>query len=93
MKLKKGKVVKHWQLLRDSIEPCSEYVVCKTKLCEESLLRIKAYCSMICGFLSPQHGASSCCGGRIGHQIRRVAASVLKKLSRGTDRGWYFKFG
>ena len=91
-KLKNVKTVKHWQLLSDTFEPCTEYVLCKKKLCQETLLSIKAYCSMICGFLSPQHGASSGCGGRIGLQIRSVAASVLNKLSRRTDRGWYSRF-
>jgi len=67
--------------------------VCKNKTSVKKLLRIKAYCSVICGFLSSQHGASSGCGGRIGLQIRSVAASVLYKLSQRADRGWYSRFG
>jgi len=59
-------------------------------LCEEKL-RKKAYCSVIIGFLSSQHGASSACGEMIGLQNRSVAASVQYKLSQRADRGWYYR--
>jgi hypothetical protein len=62
-------------------------------VCEETLLRVKAYCSMIFGSLSLERGASSDCGRYIGLQIRIVVVSVLNKLSRRTDRGWYSRFG
>jgi len=42
---------------------------------------------MISGSLSPRHGASSGCGWRNGLQIRRIAANILNKRSRTTDKG------
>jgi hypothetical protein len=43
---------------------------------------------IICGSLSPLHGASSGCGWRNGLQLWRLAANVLNKQPRTNDKGW-----
>jgi len=49
--------------------------------------------SQISGSLSPQHGASSGCGWRDGHQLRRIATNVLNKQSPTADTGWSSSLG
>ena len=94
MKLKKKvKAVKHWQFLSNTIEPCIDYdVFKKKKRCEETL-KDKSLLLSDMWVSVTQHGAFSGCGGTIDVQIRSVAASVLHKLSRKTDRGWYSRSG
>ena len=48
---------------------------------------------MISGSLSPQHGASTVCGWRNGHQTWRVAANILNKKSRTDGKGWFSSLG
>jgi hypothetical protein len=42
--------------------------------------------SMFGGALSPQHGASSGCGWRIGLQLWRAAMNILNKQRRTKDK-------
>jgi hypothetical protein len=49
--------------------------------------------AVLCGSLSPRHGASSGCGWRNGLQLWRVAANTLSKQSRTADKGWSSSLG
>jgi hypothetical protein len=49
--------------------------------------------SMLCGSLSPQHGASSGSRGTNGLQLWRVAANILNKQQRTNDKGWSSSLG
>jgi hypothetical protein len=48
---------------------------------------------MICGSLSPQHGASSVYGYRNGPQIWRVTGNILNTQSWTADKGWSYSLG
>jgi hypothetical protein len=48
---------------------------------------------MLCGSLSPKHGASSGCSRRNYIQLWRVAVNVLNKQLWTDDKGWYSRLG